>query len=159
MASVPSDPQIASQDLVLINPPDHIYLVTAIWSVKRLENLPMPRHLRALSSGGTLEVTRVGPRSLRVRFLGGFFPTAFSRFVRSQNDRFSPGQHLELPGLSIVVEALDAQGDPEQVLYEFPVPLEDPSLRWMIWQDGAYVPWTPPTVGHPQRIFAERGIW
>jgi hypothetical protein len=159
MASVPSDPRIESEDLVLINPPDHIYLVTAIWSVKRLENLPMPRHLRALSSGGTLEVTRVGPSSLRVRFLGGFFPTAFSRFVRSQNDRFSPGQHFELPGLSIVVEALDAQGDPEQVLYEFPVPLEDPSLRWMIWQDGAYVPWTPPAVGHTQRISAERGIF
>ncbi|MGC2304586.1 MAG: hypothetical protein WA447_14810, partial [Candidatus Binatus sp.] len=58
MASVPSDPPIASQDLVLINPPDHIYLVTAIWAVKHLENLPMPRHLRALSSGGPLEVTR-----------------------------------------------------------------------------------------------------
>lgn len=68
MASVPSDQRIESQDLVLINPPDHIYLVTAIWAVKRLENLPMPRHMRALSSGGRLEVTRVGPRSLRVLF-------------------------------------------------------------------------------------------
>jgi hypothetical protein len=53
MASVPSDRQIASQDLVLINPPDHIYLVTAILSVKQLEKLPTPRHMRALSNGGT----------------------------------------------------------------------------------------------------------
>ena len=52
MASVPTDPRIASQDLVLINPPDHISLVTAIWAVHRLDNLPMPRHMRALSSGG-----------------------------------------------------------------------------------------------------------
>ena len=159
MASVPSDHQIASQDLVLINPPDHIYLVTAILSVKQLEKLPTPRHMRALSNGGTLEVTRVGPRSLLVRFLGGFFPTAFSRFVRSQNDRFFAGQHVELPGLSIVVESLDAQGDPEQVLYEFPVPLEDPSLRWMSWRDGVYVPWTPPGVGHTERFSAERGVF
>ena len=159
MASVPSDPRIESQDLVLINPPDHIYLVTAIWAVHRLENLPMPRHMRALSAGGTLEVTRAGPRSLRVRFPDGFFPTAFSRFVRGQNERFSPGQHFELPGLSVVVEALDAQGDPEQVQYEFPVPLEDPSLRWMSWQDGVYVPWTPPAVGHTQRFSPERGIF
>jgi hypothetical protein len=159
MASVPSDPRIASQDLVLINPPDHIYLVTAIWAVHRLGNLPMPRHLRALSSGGMLEVTRVGPRSLRVRFPGGFFPTAFSRYVRSQNEHFSPGQHFKLPGLSIVVEVLDAQGDPEQVLYEFPVPLEDPPLRWMSWQDGAYVQWTPPAVGNTQGFSSERGIW
>jgi hypothetical protein len=159
MASVPSDPRIESQDLVLINPPDHIYLVTAIWAVHRLANLPMPRHMRALSTGGTLEVTRVGPRSLRLRFPDGFFPTAFSRFVRSQNDRFAAGQHFELPGLSVVIDALDAQGDPEQVQYEFPVPLEDPSLRWMSWQDGAYVPWIPPAVGHTARFSPERGIF
>ena len=159
MASVPSDPRLASQDLVLINPPDHIYLVTAIWSVHRLENLPTPKHMRALSSGGDLEVTRVGLRSLQVDFLGGFFPTAFSRFMRSQNEPFSSGQHFELPGLSVVVEALDAQGDPAQVRYDFPVPLEDPSLRWIRWQDGAYVPWTPPSIGRSERISAERGIW
>jgi hypothetical protein len=159
MTSVPSDPRIQSQDLVLINPPDHIYLVTAIWAVKHLENQPMPRHIRALSSGGALEVTRVGPDSLSVRFLGGFFPTAFSRFVRSQNDRFSQGQRFELPGLSVVVESLDAQGDPAQVRYEFPVPLEDPSLRWMRWQDGVYVPWTPPALGQTEKLPAAPGIF
>jgi len=159
MASVPSDPQIASQDLVLINPPDHIYLVTAILSVKQLENLPTPRHMRALSNGGTLEVTRVGPRSLRVRFPDGFFPTAFSRYLRSPSELFSVGQHFELPILSVVVEALDAQGDPAQVLYEFPVPLENPSLRWMSWQDGVYVPWTPPAISHAQTFSPERGIF
>ena len=95
---------------------------------------------------------------LQIRFPDGFFPTAFSRFVRSPNERFSPGQHFELPRLSIVVEALDPQGDPEQV-YEFPVPLEDPSLRWMSWQDGAYVPWTAPAVGQTERFSPERGIF
>ena len=159
LASVPSDPRIASRDLVLINPPDHISLVTTIWAVNKLENLPMPRHMRALSSGGELEVTRVGPRSLRVRFPDGFFPTAYSRFLRSQNDNFLTGQHIELPGLSITVEALGARGDPAQVLYEFPVPLEDSSLRWVRWHDGVYVPWTPPPIGRTQTISAERGIW
>ena len=106
-----------------------------------------------------MEVTRVGPRSLQVRFPDGFFPTAFSRYVRSPNERFSAGQHFELPGLSVVVEALDAQGDPEQVRYEFPVPLEDPSLRWMSWHDGVYVPWTPPAMGNTQTFSPQRGIF
>ena len=159
MASVPGDSKIASQDLVLLNPPDHIYLVTAIWAVNLLEHRPMARHMRALSTGGELEVTRVGPRSLQVRFPGGFFPTAFSRYVRSPNESFSVGQHFELPRLSVVVESLDAQGDPEQVLYEFPVPLEDPSLRWMSWHDGVYVPWTPPAIGNKQIFSPERGIF
>jgi hypothetical protein len=159
MASVPSDRRVASQDLVLINPPDHIYLVGAIWAVHRLENLPMPRHIRALSSGSELEVTRVGPRSLRVSFPSGFFPTEFSRYLRSQNESFSVGQHFELPGLSVTVESLDAQGDPQQVLYQFAVPLEDPSLRWMHWQDGVYVPWRPPAAGQTENLPAAHGIF
>jgi hypothetical protein len=159
MASVPNDPRLASQDLVLINPPDHIYLVTAIWAVHRLKNLPMPQHMRALSSGGELEVTRVGPKSLRVRFLSGFFPTEFSRYLRSQNENFSEGQHFELPGLSVTVESLDKHGDPAEVLYEFSAQLEDPTLRWMSWHDGVYVIWTPPAIGQTQRFSPERGIF
>ena len=159
MASVPVDPQLASQDLVLINPPDHIYLVGTIWAFHVLDHQPMPRHFRALSAGGTLEVTRVGPRSLQFRFPNGFFPTAFSRFIRSPNERFAVGQHFDLPGFSVTVQSLDAHGDPDQVLYEFPVPLEDPSLRWMSWRDGAYIPWTPPAIGHSDAFTPERGIF
>ncbi|MGC1676008.1 MAG: hypothetical protein WA740_00635 [Candidatus Binataceae bacterium] len=159
IASVPNDPAIASQTLVLVNPPEHIYLVTAISTVKQLEGLPSPRRIRALSAGAALEITRVDPRSLRVRFPSGFFPSTFSRFIRSPNDHFSIGQQVELPGFSVVVEALDAQGDPEQVLYKFSVPLEDSSLRWMRWHDGVYVPWTPPAIGETVTLAPERGIY
>jgi hypothetical protein len=159
MASVPSDPQLASQDLVLINPADQVYLVGEIWAVHRLENLPMPRHIRELSTGGTLEVTRVGPKSLQVRFPNGFFSSDFGRYLRNPNERFSAGQHFELPGLSVTVESLDKRGDPAEVLYKFPVPLEDPSLRWMSWHDGVYVPWTPPAIGQTRRFSPERGIF
>lgn len=159
MASVPDDLQLASQDLVLINPPDHVYLVGEIWAVKRLENSPMPRHIRELSTGGTLEVTRVGPRSLQVRFPNGFFSTDFSRYLRNPSEHFSAGQHFELPDLSVTVESLDQQGDPAEVLYEFPVALEDPSLRWIRWHDDVYVPWTPPSIGKTETLAPERGIW
>ena len=95
----------------------------------------------------------------RSRFPKGFFPTAFSRYIRSEKDRFSPGERFELLGLSVVVEALDAQGDPEQVRYDFPVPLEDPSLRWMSWHEGVYLPWTPPSIGQTETLLPERGIF
>ena len=58
-----------------------------------------------------------------------------------------------------MVESLDAQGDPEQVLYEFPVPLEDSSLRWMRWQDGVYVPWSPPALGQTEKLPPASGIF
>jgi hypothetical protein len=159
IASIPNDSQITKQELILLNPPDHIYLVTAIPVVKQLDKLPASRRIRALSSGSALELTRVGPRSLRVRFPSGFFPSEFSRYVRSQNDRFSQGQRIDLPGLSIVVESLDAHGDPAQVMYEFAVPLEDFSLRWMRWQDGVYVPWSPPALGQTEKLPSVSGIF
>ena len=159
MASVPNDQQLASQDLVLINPADHVYLVGEIWAVKRLQNSPMPRHIRELSTAGALEVTRVGPRSLQMRFPAGFFSNDLSRYLRNPNERFSAGQHFELPGLSVTVGSIDKHGDPAEVLYAFPVPLEDSSLRWIRWHDGVYVPWTPPSVGQTETFSPERGIW
>jgi hypothetical protein len=159
IASVPSDAKIAMQDLVLVNPPDYVYVVTAIPVVKELDHEPVPRRIRALSSGSALEVTRVGPNSLQVRFREGLFPTAFSRYVRSRNDRFHIGQRFEVSGLSVKVERLNAHGDPDQVLYDFAVPLEDPSLRWMQWKGGIYVPWVPPALGESEQLPPARGIF
>jgi len=34
-----------------------------------------------------------------------------------------------------------------RILFHFDRPLEDPTLRWLCWQDGVYVPFTPPAVG------------
>src|ERR1700691_3872700 len=106
--------------------------------------------MRALSRGGRLAVTRVGARSLQVSFPDGFFPTAFSRFLRSPNERFWVVQQREPRGFSVVVESLDAQGEREQVLYEFPVPLDGAALRWVAWHDGGHAPWTPPRLGQTQ---------
>ena len=106
-----------------------------------------------------MEITRVGPKSLRVRFPTGLFPTVFSRYVRSQNDAFHVGQRFAFSGFSVEVQSLDARGDPDQVLYEFAVPLEDPSLRWLQWKDGIYVPWLPPARGESAKLPPARGIF
>jgi hypothetical protein len=159
IASVPSDSGIRKQELVLVNPPDHIYLVTAIPVVRELEGLPNPRWIRALSTGSALEITRSGSRALRVRFPQGFFLNRFSRYVRSRGDRFRAGERIELPGLTVEVESLGAQGAPEQVRYTFPLRLEDPSLRWMIWRDGTYMPWSPPAIGATVKLQPVQGIF
>ncbi len=160
IASVPDDPRIAMQDLILINPPDHIYVVTAIPVLKELDQLPRPRRIRALSAGTSgLTATRVGSRFLLVRFPRGLFPSVFSRYMRSRSDPIHAGQRFQLSGFSAVVQQLDRQGDPVEVLYEFAVPLEDTSLRWLRWSDGVYVPWRPPAVGESEELPPSRGIF
>ena len=160
IASVPSDPQIARQDLIVVNPPDHIYVVTAIPVVKELEHVPVPRRIRALSAGTSgLQITRVGPRALRVAFPNGLFQTVFSRYLHGTDESFHVGQRVELSGFAAEVQHLNAHGDPDEVLYEFAVPLEDPALRWVRWQDGVYVPWRPPALGQTEELPPSRGIF
>lgn len=102
---------------------------------------------------------RVGPRSLRVRFPAGLFPTVFSRYLRGEDEPFHLSQRFEVSGLSVEVQHLTARGDPDEVLYEFAVPLEDPSLRWVRWKDGVYIPWRPPALGESEELPPSRGIF
>lgn len=43
--------------------------------------------------------------------------------------------------------ALTGAGDPTEVAFDFGVALEDPSLRWLQYKDGAFVTFVPPPVG------------
>lgn len=158
--SVPNDPQIAEQDLVLINPPEHVYLVTAIVPVKLLEGSPIPRRLRALASGSSaMEVTRIDPRTLKLNLAAGLFPDPFSRYYRSDDLPMSVGERFELGGMTVEVLGLNEVGDPDELLYHFAAPLEDASLRWLQWKDGVYIPWTPPAVGNSEQMDAAYGIF
>ncbi len=157
---VPGDARIAGQDLVLLNPPDHVYLVTAIPFVKALAGQPAPRRLRALSAGSSAQrVARLDAHTLRVELDEGMFPAPFSRYFRSEADGFQPGQRVELGDLSVEIERVNRAGDPDVVRYRFATPLEDPSLRWLAWRDGVYVPWSPPAIGASVSLPPSRGIF
>ncbi len=160
VASVPSDPSIAGQDLVLVNPPDYVYLAQTIPVIRRVEGAPSPRVLRALVAGGSaLAITRVDARSLRVELDAGLFPTEFSRYFRSPELRFSVGERVELTDFGVEILSLDAAGDPNALLFRFAVPLEDGSLRWLYWSDGAYAPFRVPAPGETARLPAGAGIF
>jgi hypothetical protein len=49
---------------------------------------------------------------------------------------------------SSVVESCGRDGHPIGVIVHFDVDLEDPSLRWLQWKNGAYAPFEPPAVGN-----------
>jgi len=158
--SVPSDAAIASQELVLLNPPDQVYGTAAIPVVKWLAGKPAPKRVRALANGGTaMEVTRVDATTLRIDLDRGLFPTPFSRYHRSPELRFREGDRVELDELTVEVLRLDGRGDPVQLLCRFRAALEDPALRWMTWNGERYVPWTPPARGGSVRVEAEPGLF
>jgi len=160
VASVPAETALTEQDLILVNPPDYVYLATSIPLMKRVAGEPAPQRLRALAAvPSAMELTRVDASTLRVRLEPGLFNVPFTRYHRAEELRFAVGDRIELTGFAVEILGLNTDGDPNELEYGFAVPLEDASLRWLAWRDGAYVPWTPPAPGEsvelpaPQTIF------
>lgn len=148
IASVPDDPAIADQDVVLVNPPDYLFLVSPIAAVKMLEGQPYPRRLRGLVTGTSpVQVTRVDDFSLRIRTAEGIYGGVLGRLFRSPDDPMQAGQRFEVPGMSVEIARANAAGEPLEFVHTLAVPLEDPSLRWLQWRGGRYVPFVPPAVG------------
>ncbi len=160
LATVPEDPTLADQDLILVNPPDHTYTVGVIPFFKRTQGAPAPRRMRALSVGASpLQITRVDAHTLDLRLEYGLFSTPISRYFRSAERGMAVGDRFEVADLEIEILALKSPGDPLTLRYRFAVPLEDPSLRWLRWQDRVYVPWSPPSLGESVELLPGRGIF
>ena len=135
IASVPDDAAIAAQDLVIVNPPEHIYLVTSIPVIKPVQGRPFPRRLRALANGkSAMRAIRIDEKTLDLELASGLFPDPFSHYFRGAREPLAAGQRVELTGFSAEVLELGADGEPIAVRYRFDRPLEDASLRWVSWQ-------------------------
>lgn len=89
----------------------------------------------------------------------GLFNVPMTRYHRAPEVRFASGDRVVLAGFSAEILGLNAAGDPEDLLFRFAVPLEDPSLRWLAWSDGLYAPWQPPAVGESTRLAMPRGLF
>jgi hypothetical protein len=160
LASVPHDPQISAQDLVLLNPPDYPYSAMCIAPVKSLQGLPVARRLRALVATSTaMHLTRLDATTLQATLSDGLFTDPFSRYFRGKQVAFKPGDHVQVPGLWVEIQSLNAAGDPDRLRYRFEHPLEHPSLRWLRWNDGRYEPWQPPSIGQSTYLPAPSSLF
>ena len=109
-----------------------------------------------------MRLTRTGPRRLTVRAASGslldcqpgkrmdfVFLYRYLSDVRGADHPLSVGQRIHLPRMSVEVLAVDGKGFPVEAAFEFDVPLEDRSLRWLFWDwdDRHYKPFVVPAVG------------
>lgn len=112
-------------------------------------NEPLVQHWWWLYSGtNDMTVERVGEGSLVLRPEGGYFTTPWTRIFRmTAADPIAAGDTFALEGLQISVIAVTPEGAPLEVRFDFDMPLEDPSLHFVTWQNGAYVPFAVPAIG------------
>lgn len=146
-ASIPKGEDIREKTLVVVNARvDFLLLYTPVQ--RAVLGVPRPRGLRLLSSGvAETRVSRLDARTLRVRPAEGFLKSEGERMMRSLSRPFHTGDEVALSDVRVRVSEVTADGRPAQADFSFNVPLEDPSLLWMQWQDGALSPYSPPAVG------------
>ncbi len=140
------DAGLEGTDLVIVNAPDFLLFPGSVMPLRLLEGRALPGRLRALATGPVaLEVSRLDERTLRLRSDAGF-PAGLTDSVY-RGDPFRPGETVALPGLTVVVEDVDAGGLARGARFTFDVPLEDRRLAWYAWSNGRYVAFAPPAVG------------
>ena len=153
VASIPTDRLLREQDLVIVNTPDHFLFVSHITAVKQLEGHPIPRRVRGLIGAPVaIALTRIDPHSLRARMDDGLMKGGLGALFRGPNSPLKIGDQIALEGMTVRIEALTADQRPRVVVFRFDRTLEDPSLRWLSWRDGVFVPFTPPRLGETIRL-------
>lgn len=144
--SLPPSAALRGRTIVAVNPASDLFAgYVTIYRGARGEPLgPM----RWLATGGSaVTVTRLDARSLRVRPEHGFVDRVGEQLLRSPSDAIPRGTEVRLSGLTIEVTEEEPDGRPAEVRASFDRVLEDPSFYWCVWQQGRYVPWSPPPVG------------
>jgi hypothetical protein len=156
---VPFDKSIEGQDLVVVNPPIPFLVVYCLVNYEH-EGLPVPRAVRALAPGnGPMTVTRTDDRTIEVEPHAGYlgFP---DRLFRNEQHPLRRGEEVRLPRMTASVLSTE-DSRPKVVAFRFSTPLEDPSIRWLRFRAGQYVPWTPPPAGEKVVLKPEWGpdVW
>jgi len=146
--SAPTDEALSSQTLLIVCTPAD--LIGATFPVMRAAmGKPVPQYCRTLAAGvRSLELERTGDHTLRARLDDTFMTKPLSQFFCNPATRpMLAEQTVELTGMTIEVLKVNDRGIPKEIAFQFDRPLEDPSLRWVVFQGHGYKPFLPPRPG------------
>lgn len=160
MVNGPLDDSIENQDLIIVNPPLAFIAIISplIWESN---NYPMPRRLRVLTSSlfRPVKIYRHDANTIVVQPEYGYYAWVLDALFRDKKHPFSIGDCVELTGMTVEIIELTDDDRPAKAAFKFAVPLEDPSLRWLQYKNGSFVPFIPPAVGESVILPPEKLLW
>jgi hypothetical protein len=92
-------------------------------------------------------VVREDAKTLVITLEVGFLSRPVDRLLASPSKSFAPGKRIELPDYTAEVESVTRDLPPRCVAFRFWRPLEDPSLRWLLWKGRRLHPFPLPSIG------------
>ena len=102
-----------------------------------------------------VEVERIDERTIVLRPDGGFLRRPWAQiFRRPETHPMRAGHRVQLDGMQATVISATEVGRPLEVEFRFDEVLEDPSLNWLTWAHGRYVPFVLPQPGATVRTTA-----
>ncbi|MGD0654140.1 MAG: hypothetical protein ABSA16_07355 [Thermoguttaceae bacterium] len=138
------------RDLIIVN---HPVPPVSVFGPLTFDGQSLPRSLRVLAgSSSALGVQRLDERSLILCPKSGYFCNMASRIFYDMEHPLKQGETIELSNVSITVLELTEDGRPAKVLFRFHVALEDPSLKWVYWEEGKFKEFQPPGIGESIEI-------
>ena len=147
--TLPGDERVASQTLVVVRTP-HAFLsgFAPVW--RRVEpelGRAQPARMRALTAtSSAIQIARVDQHTLEIRVEGGLLGGRLYQLEWDSEQR-RVGYQVDLADSVFEVVAVTADGRPLTFRVRFNVPLEHPSLRWVVWDGPGFRSFEPPPVG------------
>ena len=167
-ASLPSDPAITERTVLIVNTPS-VFISTYGPLMQALDGHPVPRRTLVLGSGiYPTTIKRPGPNILTIRpdggfltppgspapghetTLGAFHPGYFHQMLDTlyrDDTPFRVGHRIEVGEAIVEIVEVTNDGRPAEVSFQSHSELEDPSLCWLQWHEGVYIPFELPSVG------------
>lgn len=150
---MPSDPAVRNDTIVVVN------ALADVWGIflpviRMSTDQPVPRRCYELAAGArNLSVRREDERTLVLRYGDEFLANEYTLAFRNPaKDPLVPGYTVRMERMTVEVREVTPDGRPREAAFHFDAPLEDPSFRWMAYQDGAVKPFTPPRIGRMARV-------
>ncbi len=160
VTSFPSPLEVVGQDVYVLNPPDFLLNLSYVPAILHFQHRPLPHRVRGLAAGPVaLSVERPDAQTLTLAAREGFCRGPLGRLFRSEVRPLQVGDRVELPGVTAHVLETTSDGAPARVEFRFDRALEDPVLRFLIWQGNGYAPFGLPKVGARVEIPAPRGAF
>jgi hypothetical protein len=170
-STIKVDPAVNLTDktLVVVNAPNP-FLFVGLPALRDYWVQSLPARTRLLVPGyNPLKITRTGEKTLLIESRTGsllatdpsdrdfkpnfvYFYHELSSIFRPENMPFKTGQKTELSNMSADIVNVNTDGQPTAVRFDFDIPLDDSSLRWLQWKwkksgFGYYSTFEVPDVG------------
>jgi hypothetical protein len=154
---MPYDKDISHKTVVLINPPANTILGAFFSLVRSVHGYPAPARTWSLASGvRPLTITRVNDRTIDIEYAQGLLLPIIRDVLRGKSRPMYVGQKIVLSRMSVEVLEVVDDWHPSRARFTFNVPLNDPSLVLLRWEEEKrFIPYTPPAVGESELLREE----